>query len=206
MASNSRDPYQTLGVSPSAPDAEVRAAYRRLVKQHHPDHNGGSEESERRFEEVQEAYARIRELRATKRGGAQTQPQSPPPRRSAQGSAPPPRRRSQGSAPPPRQPVDPEVEARMAKLEQELREAHEARERARRAAQEAAAASYQRPTDEELGYVTTDDSFSKILSDARSEVSDRLSGAREHPVAQRVTDLIDELEELLSKATRDRHA
>ena len=74
----------------------------------------------------------------------------------------------------------------MAKLEQELREAHEARERARRAAQQAAAASYQRPTDEELGYVTTDDSFSKILSDARSEVADRLSGAREHPVAQRV--------------------
>ena len=94
----------------------------------------------------------------------------------------------------------------MAKLEQELREANEARERARRAAREAAAASYQRPTDEELGYVTTDDSFSKILSDARSEVSERLSGAREHPVAQRVSSLIDELEELLTKGTRDRSA
>ena len=205
MTSAGRDPYQTLGVSPSAPDAELRAAYRRLVKQHHPDHNGGSEASERRFEEVQEAYARIRELRTNRPGGAQAPPK-PPPRRRSQASTPPPRRRSQASTPPPRTPVDPEVDARMAKLEQELREAHEARERARQAAREAAAASYQRPTDEELGYVTTDDSFSKILSDARSEVSDRLAGAREHPVAQRVSDLIDELEELLSKATRDRHA
>ena len=193
MASTSRDPYETLGVSPNAPDAEVRSAYRRLVKQYHPDHNGGSEASEQRFEEVQEAYARIRELRKSRTAGAQA---PPPPRRPGRGQ-------------PPRPPFDPDVEARMAKLEQELRQANEARERARRAAAEAAAASYKRPTDEELGYVTTDDSFSKILSDARSELSEKLSGAREgareHPVAQRVSDLIDELEALLSKATRDRH-
>jgi len=189
MASTSRDPYTTLGVSPNAPDAEVRAAYRRLVKQYHPDHNGGSEASERRFEEVQEAYARIRELRAARPAAAQT---------------PPPRRRGSAAPPPPPPPVDPDVEARMAKLEQELREAHEARVRARRAAAEAAAASYKRPTDEELGYIKTDDSFSKILSDARSELSERLSGAREHPVAQRVSALIDELEDLLSRGTRDR--
>jgi molecular chaperone DnaJ len=64
MAQRAGDPYQVLGVGREASDQEVRSAYRRLVQLHHPDHNGGSAESERRFEEVQEAYARIRELRA----------------------------------------------------------------------------------------------------------------------------------------------
>ena len=63
------DPYRTLGVAASATDAELRAAYRRLVQLHHPDHNGGSQESARRFEEVQEAYAEARRLRAA--GGSQ---------------------------------------------------------------------------------------------------------------------------------------
>ena len=63
MAAQARDPYQTLGITPGVSDEEVRKAYRRLVQKYHPDHNGGSEESERRFEEVQEAYAKIRELR-----------------------------------------------------------------------------------------------------------------------------------------------
>jgi curved DNA-binding protein CbpA len=180
----SRDPYQTLGVSHGASDQEIRSAYRRLVQLHHPDHNGGSAESERRFEEVQEAYAQIRELRAagasaSTRAGRQTPP-SPPPT------------------------FDPDVEERAAALERELRRAHEARERARRAAREAAAATAprpDRPTDEELGYVETDDSFSKILADARTELSDRFSEAREHPVVQRVSNLIDELDELASKLT-----
>src|SRR5207302_2978710 len=62
------DPYQTLGLAPSATDAELRAAYRRLVQLHHPDHNGGSPESARRFEEVQEAYAEVRRRRAAGAG------------------------------------------------------------------------------------------------------------------------------------------
>jgi len=37
-----RDPYQTLGVDAGASDAELHAAYRRMVQLHHPDHNGGS--------------------------------------------------------------------------------------------------------------------------------------------------------------------
>ena len=36
------DPYKVLGISHSASDAEIRAAYRRQVQLHHPDHNGGS--------------------------------------------------------------------------------------------------------------------------------------------------------------------
>ena len=172
-----RDPYEVLGVSRGASDADVRAAYRRLVKLHHPDHNNGSEASEERFEEVQAAYARVVELR---KGG-----QAPP--------------------------SDPNLDARMADLERELRVAQEARERAREAAREAAAAGadpddlrqrFRRATDEELGYFHTDDTFSKVLSDAREELSGRLSDAREHPVAKRVSDLISELEELMSKGTR----
>jgi curved DNA-binding protein CbpA len=177
MARRIRDPYETLGVSSSASDAELRAAYRRLVQLHHPDHNAGSAESARRFEEVQAAYAAVRDQR-----------------RSGAGSAPP--RSSPG--PTPRADADPHLEARLADLERELREANAARERARRAAREAARASTtsrgdRRATDEELGYVSTDDSFSKILTDAAAELADRFSDAREHPVTKRVSDLIDEL-------------
>jgi succinate dehydrogenase/fumarate reductase flavoprotein subunit len=100
---------------------------------------------------------------------------------------------------------------RMADLERQLREANAAKERARQAAREAARAGadpedlrqrFRRATDDELGYVTTDDTFSKILSDARDELSGRLSDARDHPVTKRVESVIDDLEELLNRATR----
>ncbi|QPN67955.1 J domain-containing protein [Synechococcus sp. CBW1006] len=38
-----RDPYQVLGVASSASAAEIKAAYRALVKQHHPDAGGGDD-------------------------------------------------------------------------------------------------------------------------------------------------------------------
>jgi len=177
MAGPSLDPYQTLGISPTASDDEVHAAYRRLVQLHHPDHNLGSADSARRFEEVQEAYTQIRALRRTRPASA-----APPPRQ---------RPRRQPDSPPAA--ANPNVESRLAELERELREAHQTRERARREAARAAAQQVKRPTDEELGYVSTDDSFTKILSDAAAELSDRLSDARELPAAKRVSDLIDEL-------------
>lgn len=55
-----RDPYRVLEVSPGASSEELHDAYRRLVKLHHPDRNGGSEESARRFAEIQEAYEEVR--------------------------------------------------------------------------------------------------------------------------------------------------
>jgi curved DNA-binding protein CbpA len=177
----SRDPYAVLGVAQDAPDAELRAAYRRLVQLHHPDHNGGSEESERRFEEVQEAYAEARRLRQAGGGSGA---------RSAAGAN---RRRAgatRAGAPPSGQSADPGVEARLADLERQLREANLARERARRAAREAAAAaradsqSRPRASDEDLGYVSTDDSFMKILADARDELFGRGSEAREETAAE----------------------
>ena len=56
-----------------------------------------------------------------------------------------------------------------------------------------------RASDEELGYYSTEDSFSKIISDAREQLGGRLSDAREGPVGQRISDLIDELEDLTGR-------
>ena len=55
-----RDPYSVLGVKPGASTEELHDAYRRLVKLHHPDRNGGSAESTRRFQEIQRAFETLR--------------------------------------------------------------------------------------------------------------------------------------------------
>jgi curved DNA-binding protein CbpA len=209
---SSSDPYTTLGVSPGASDAELRAAYRRLVQLHHPDHNGGSPESALRFEEVQEAYAQV--LRLRRRGDAAGAPR-PGAARSTGTRAGAARASSArpGATTPPR-PTDPDLESRLADMERELQTARAARERAQREAREAArqaaqAAGRPRASDEDLGYVTTDDSLSKILADAAAGLSERVGelsehladarlehlagAARERPVTKRVADLIDEL-------------
>ena len=80
------------------------------------------------------------------------------------------------------------IKDRMATLERELREAHAARERARRAAREAA-----RGGDSEPAPVTTEDSFGKILGDIREELADRISDGRRHPAVQRVSELLDDV-------------
>jgi DnaJ-class molecular chaperone len=51
-----RDYYEVLGVSRGADEADIKKAYRRLVKQHHPDVNKGNKDAEERFKEIQEAY------------------------------------------------------------------------------------------------------------------------------------------------------
>lgn len=50
----SKTAYQVLGVSASATAAEVKAAYRRLAKAHHPDQAGAAEHD--RFLEIHAAY------------------------------------------------------------------------------------------------------------------------------------------------------
>jgi curved DNA-binding protein CbpA len=62
-----RDPHRVLGVPPNASPEELHDAYRRLVKQHHPDHNGGTPEATRRFQEIQEAYDELRNRPAASR-------------------------------------------------------------------------------------------------------------------------------------------
>jgi DnaJ-class molecular chaperone len=50
-----RDYYATLGVPRTASQAEIRKAFRRLAREHHPDVNKGEADAERRFKEVSEA-------------------------------------------------------------------------------------------------------------------------------------------------------
>ncbi|MEO0400314.1 MAG: J domain-containing protein [Pseudomonadota bacterium] len=51
-----KNPYTVLGVAPSATDSEIRAAFRKLAKEHHPDRNPGDKTSEDRFKEVSAAF------------------------------------------------------------------------------------------------------------------------------------------------------
>jgi curved DNA-binding protein CbpA len=192
MFGQSSDPYAILGVASSVSDEELRTAYRQQVKRHHPDHNGGSHESALRFAAIQEAYARVKLLRTSAAG----------PQAAAPGGG-----------------TDHGFDDRIAKMERELKSAREQREkatqdaeRARRAAREAAAAADgDRPSDEELGYISTNDSFTKILDDFADQVSTRFSDVRdaagERPRSasrpRSVTDWIDELGSKLA-GERDR--
>ncbi len=57
MATRSRPSlYDALGVSKTASQDEIKKAYRKLVRQYHPDKNQGDKEAEERFKEVQGAY------------------------------------------------------------------------------------------------------------------------------------------------------
>jgi DnaJ-class molecular chaperone len=51
-----QDPYQILGVKREASADEIRDAYRKLAKKHHPDLNPGKKEAEARFKEISVAY------------------------------------------------------------------------------------------------------------------------------------------------------
>ena len=49
--------YDVLGIKKTADDKEIKRAFRRLAKKYHPDTNPGNAEAEKRFKEVNEAYA-----------------------------------------------------------------------------------------------------------------------------------------------------
>jgi DnaJ-class molecular chaperone len=51
-----KDYYATLGVSKTASEKDVKQAYRKLARKHHPDVNPGDKSAEAKFKEINEAY------------------------------------------------------------------------------------------------------------------------------------------------------
>ncbi|MDE3134314.1 MAG: J domain-containing protein [Acidobacteriota bacterium] len=161
MSGAAIDPYAVLGVAPDVSDDELRRVYRTLVMRHHPDHNGGSAQSAARFAQIQSAYAAITERRI----GAE-----PTPGASA----------SAGSR----------IDERIAALERELAAKRAAAAQAEAEAHAEAQGDRRRPTPEELGQYTTDDSFTKIVDDAAAQLGERLRGSEAgKQFARRLSDL-----------------
>lgn len=52
-----KDFYAVLGVKKDVTDAELKKAYRKLARQHHPDSNPGNAAAEARFKEISEAHS-----------------------------------------------------------------------------------------------------------------------------------------------------
>src|SRR5688572_30981409 len=57
MANSTKDFYQVLGVGEKASAEEIKKAYRKLAKQHHPDANLNNPQAAERFKEIGEAYS-----------------------------------------------------------------------------------------------------------------------------------------------------
>lgn len=56
MAVEFQDYYSLLGVPRTATEKEIRSAYRKLARKHHPDVNPGNKEAEDRFKRINEAH------------------------------------------------------------------------------------------------------------------------------------------------------
>ena len=56
MAVKFRDYYEVLGVPKTATEDEIKKAYRKLARKHHPDVNPGDKSAEEKFKELNEAY------------------------------------------------------------------------------------------------------------------------------------------------------
>ncbi len=56
-----QDYYQVLGLSKNATEKEIKSAYRKLARKHHPDVNPGDNAAEEQFKKVSEAYDVLRD-------------------------------------------------------------------------------------------------------------------------------------------------
>ena len=56
MAATYKDYYATLGVPRTATVDDIKKAYRKLARKHHPDLNPGDKGADAKFKDVQEAY------------------------------------------------------------------------------------------------------------------------------------------------------
>src|SRR2546425_7241583 len=56
MSVQFKDYYETLGVPKTATDNEIRKAFRKLARQHHPDVAKDKKAAEEKFKEINEAY------------------------------------------------------------------------------------------------------------------------------------------------------
>ena len=50
------DYYKVLGVSKTATQDEIRSAYRKLARKHHPDLNPNDKEANKKFQQLNEAH------------------------------------------------------------------------------------------------------------------------------------------------------
>src|SRR3954471_9353153 len=57
-----QDYYELLGIPRGADDAAIKAAYRRLAKEHHPDRHNGCTDKEAQFKAINEAYDVLKAL------------------------------------------------------------------------------------------------------------------------------------------------
>jgi DnaJ-class molecular chaperone len=61
------DPYEALGVKQSAGDQEIKAAFKKLARQYHPDLHPDDKKAEARFKEISSAYGLLKDKESRRR-------------------------------------------------------------------------------------------------------------------------------------------